>query len=68
MRGLLSLRVMDEQQIMTVKEFRSLTGKATAQFNDEQIAELIRQLDFLAGMYVKRVVPRKEAAEKVKES
>jgi hypothetical protein len=59
---------MNEQQIMTVKEFRSLTGKATAHFSDEQIAELIRQLDFIAGMYVKQVVPRKETAEKVKKS
>ena len=59
---------MNEQQVMTVKEFRSLTGKATAHFSDEKIAELIRQLDFLADMYVKRVVLRKEAAEKVKKS
>ena len=59
---------MNEQQVMTVKEFRSLTGKATAHFIDEKIAELIRQLDFLADMYVKRVVLRKEAAEKVKKS
>jgi hypothetical protein len=58
---------MNEQQIMTVKEFRSLTGKATAHFSDEQIAELIRQLDFLAGMYVKSAVPRKEKTNKVEQ-
>jgi hypothetical protein len=44
---------MDEQLIMTIKEFRKLAGKEAARFSDEQIVELIISLDFMAGLYVK---------------
>lgn len=54
---------MNEQQIMTVREFRSLTGDATAHFTDKQVEEIIQQLDFLAEMYVKQV--RQEGANKL---
>jgi hypothetical protein len=56
---------MNEQLIMTIKEFRNLTGKATAHLSDDEVIESIKHLDFLAEMYIKRAVPRKEVADKV---
>ena len=49
---------MNDQLIITIGEFRKLTGKATEQFTDEQITELIMQLDFMAELFVKSI--RKE--------
>ena len=56
---------VDEKLIISIEDFRRLAGRATAHFSDEQVTEFIRQLDFLADMYVKRAVPRKENADKV---
>ena len=50
--------------IISIKEFRQLTGDATAHLSDDEVAESIKQLDFLAEMYVKQV--RKEVADKLK--
>lgn len=47
--------VMNDQLIISIKEFRKLTGRATQQFSDEQITEFITQLDFIAELFVKRV-------------
>lgn len=38
--------------IMTVKEFRKLTGKDTAHISDENIERYISQLDFMAQMFI----------------
>lgn len=44
---------MNEQSIISVEEFRKLTGFASEQFSDEQITELIIQLDFMAQLFIK---------------
>ena len=54
---------MNEQQVMSIKEFRSLTGEATAHLSDDEVVESIKQLDFLAEMYVKQT--REEVANKL---
>lgn len=45
---------MDEQLIISIKEFRKLAGKKADRFSDEQIVELIIDLDFMAGLFVKQ--------------
>lgn len=54
---------MNEQQVMSIKEFRSLTGEATAHLSDEEVIESIKHLDLMAEMYVKQV--REEVADKL---
>jgi len=44
---------MSEDLIISVKEFRKLAGKEVEEFSDEQIKELILDLDFVAGLFVK---------------
>ncbi|HEY1644869.1 MAG TPA: hypothetical protein VGF75_00600 [Candidatus Saccharimonadales bacterium] len=56
---------MDEQLIMTIKDFRSLTGEATAHLSDDEVVESIKQLDFLAEMYIKQAIAGKENADKL---
>ena len=51
---------MDEQLIMTIKEFRKLAGKEAVGFSDEQIIELILDIDFIATMFTKEL--KKEIA------
>lgn len=46
---------MDEKLIISIKEFRSITGSETAQFSDKEVAEIIQQLDVLALMHIKRI-------------
>lgn len=58
----------DKQPIMTIKEFRRLTGEATAHLGDDEVAQSIQQLDFLAEMYVKQAVARKEVADKLNDN
>ena len=53
----------DKQLIMTINEFRSLTGEATAHLSDDEVVESIQQLDFLAEMYVKQT--REEVADNI---
>ena len=50
---------------MTIKDFRSLTGEDTAHFSDEQVAEVIQQLDFLAEIYIKQAIAGKDNADKL---
>lgn len=38
--------------IMSVKEFRKLTGKDTAHLSDEDVERYISNLDFIAQMFV----------------
>lgn len=45
----------NEQAIITIEEFRSLTGFASAELSDEQVVEVIRQLDIMAQIYIKQV-------------
>jgi len=44
---------MQEESIISVEEFRRLTGFASNEYSDEQIEELIIQLDFVAQLYIK---------------
>ena len=46
---------MNEQAIITIEEFRSLTGFASAKISDEQVVKMIRQLDIMAQIYIKQV-------------
>jgi hypothetical protein len=55
----------DIKLIMTINEFRQLTGEATAHLTDEEAIESIKQLDFMADMYVKQA--RKEVADKLED-
>lgn len=50
---------------MTIKDFRSLTGEATAHLSDDEVVESIKQLDFLAEMYIKQAIAGKENADKL---
>jgi len=45
--------LLETPLIISVAEFRKLTGKATDRFSDEQVTEFITQLDFMAEMFVK---------------
>lgn len=49
--------------IISIKEFRNLTGEATAHLSDEEVIESIKHLDFMAEMYVKQV--REEVTDKL---
>jgi hypothetical protein len=40
-----------ETAVMTVSDFRKITGSATADYSDTQIKEIIQQLAFLAEIY-----------------
>jgi hypothetical protein len=42
-----------QEPIISVEEFRRLTGLASESYSDEQIEELILQLDFIARLYIK---------------
>jgi hypothetical protein len=44
-----------DPEIMTVKELRKLTGKATEHYTDEQLEEQIKGLDFLANLFIKKM-------------
>lgn len=44
---------MNEQPIISIEEFRKLTGFASKSFSDEEITELIIQLDFMAQLFIK---------------
>lgn len=43
---------MNEQPIISVEEFRKLTGFASESFSDDEITELIMRLDFMAQLYI----------------
>lgn len=58
---------MSETLIISIKDFRTITGEATAHFTDEQVVEIIRQLDILAQMHIKNMRAGKEVANKVKD-
>ena len=53
----------NEKLIISIKDFRSLTGETTAHLSDDEVVESIMQLDFLAEMYVKRAIAGKEKAD-----
>ncbi len=46
-------QLLTEASIMSVNEFRKLTGKATVDYSDAQVKEIIQQLNFLAELYFK---------------
>ncbi len=46
--------------IMSVGEFRKLTGEATDRFNDEQVVRLIIQLNFIAELFIEGINTEKE--------
>jgi hypothetical protein len=56
---------MNEQIIISIDEFRSIAGIASANFSDTEILEMIRQLDIMAQIYIKQVAtkPDKENDE-----
>lgn len=47
--------LLREPLIMSVAEFRKLTGAATAHMPDEQIEQYIAQLDFIAQLFVEGI-------------
>lgn len=51
---------MESKQIISIKEFRKIAGKASEQFSDEQISELIMQLDYLAEIFVNKTLRKQE--------
>lgn len=51
---------METKQIISIKEFRKVAGKASDQFSDEQITELIMQLDYLAEIFVNKTLRKQE--------
>lgn len=51
---------MESKQIISTKEFRKIAGKASEQFSDEQISELIMQLDYLAEIFVNKTLRKQE--------
>lgn len=51
---------METKQIISIKEFRKIAGKASEQFSDEQISELIMQLDYLAEIFVTKTLRKQE--------
>lgn len=51
---------METKQIISIKEFRKVAGKASDQFSDEQISELIMQLDYLAEIFVNKTLRKQE--------
>ncbi len=50
--------LLETPLIMSISEFRKITGKPTECFSDDQVAEFITQLDFMAELFVKNI--RKE--------
>lgn len=54
------LLTLADTQIMSVGDFRKLTGKATSSLSDTQVKEIIQQLDFLAELYFKSVPAESE--------
>ena len=56
---------MDSQLIISIKDFRNLTGIDTAQFTDSEVVEIIKQLDFLAEMYIKQAIAGEDVADKL---
>lgn len=51
---------METKQIISIKEFRKIASKASEQFSDEQISELIMQLDYLAEIFVNKTLRKQE--------
>lgn len=51
---------MESKQVISIKEFRKIAGKASEQFSDEQISELIMQLDYLAEIFVNKTLRKQE--------
>ena len=54
---------MEMKQIISIKEFRKIAGKASEQFSDEQISELIMQLDYLAEIFVNKTLRKQEESD-----
>ncbi len=54
---------MESKQIISIKEFRKIAGKASEQFSDEQISELIMQLDYLAEIFVNKTLRKQEESD-----
>ncbi len=51
---------MEMKQVISINEFRRIAGKASEQFSDEQISELIMQLDYLAEIFVNKTLRKQE--------
>lgn len=49
--------LLGEPLIMSVADFRKLTGAETAHLSDEQIAQVINQLDVVAQIYISSIKP-----------
>ncbi len=43
---------MQDETIISIKEFRKFAGKEAERFSDEEVLELINQLDILAQLYI----------------
>lgn len=56
---------MEERTIITIAEFRKLSGLNSAVITDSQVLEVIGQLDTMAQIYIKQAapVPRTEEHE-----
>ncbi|HEX8390117.1 MAG TPA: hypothetical protein VF597_01720 [Candidatus Saccharimonadales bacterium] len=46
---------MEENAIISVSEFRVITGITPAVMEDSKVIEAIRQLDVMAQIYIKKV-------------
>jgi hypothetical protein len=58
---------VDDKLIISIQDFRRLTGDETAHFTDKQCEEAIQQLDIIAEMYVKQAIAGEEAADTLKD-
>jgi len=50
--------VRDEGLIISIKEARKILGAQYAYCSDTEIEALVQQIDFMAGVAIKRVVPK----------
>lgn len=49
---------MEEPTIISINEFRKLTGFASATLSDSQVVELIRRLDTMAQIYIRHTAEK----------
>ncbi len=58
---------METKQIISIKEFRKIAGKASEQFSDEQIMGLILHLDYLADIFINQITRKEESDDTIRE-
>jgi hypothetical protein len=51
---------MNDEQVISIDEFRKVAGKDADQYDDVQIKELILHLDFMAQLFNKNQRSKKE--------